>query len=199
MLRFWACTTSFLVVHVCSYDVLETQHAWLDSPVCMLPKDMHRHSATRNGQPGAQDRAYRIRQQRNVTVYRLIAMGTLEELIYMRQLCASPRTMLMAADRACLADFRCGGCVCSRQHCCRHPHCPRRQGLLLEPVAILEHLSIKVQLMPSLYMLPVARLYFCYCAVARYKQQQTNVVVEGADESRYFQGVQVTLLLIRNN
>lgn len=29
----------------------------------------------------------------------------------------------------------------------------------------------------------------------RYKQQQTNVVVEGADESRYFLGVQVTLLL----
>ncbi|KAK9838111.1 hypothetical protein WJX81_001965 [Elliptochloris bilobata] len=57
----------------------------------------------------AQDRAYRIGQQREVSVYRLIASGTLEELIYMRQL---------------------------------------------------------------------------------YKQQQSNVAVEGVDESRYFQGVQ---------
>ena len=37
-----------------------------------------------------QDRAYRINQQRDVTVYRLIAVGMLEELIYMRQLCAPP-------------------------------------------------------------------------------------------------------------
>ena len=36
----------------------------------------------------------------------------------------------------------------------------------------------------------------CCCAVARYKQQQTNVVVQGAVESRYFMGVQVTLQLI---
>ena len=34
----------------------------------------------------AQDRAYRIGQARDVTVYRLISTGTVEELIYDRQL-----------------------------------------------------------------------------------------------------------------
>ena len=34
----------------------------------------------------AQDRAYRIGQQRNVHVYRLISIGSIEENIYMRQI-----------------------------------------------------------------------------------------------------------------
>jgi len=34
----------------------------------------------------AQDRAYRIGQRRNVSVYRLISVGTIEENIYMRQI-----------------------------------------------------------------------------------------------------------------
>lgn len=33
----------------------------------------------------AQDRAFRIGQRRNVSVYRLVAAGTLEEVIYTRQ------------------------------------------------------------------------------------------------------------------
>ena len=33
----------------------------------------------------AQDRAFRIGQRRDVAVYRLIAAGTLEEMIYTRQ------------------------------------------------------------------------------------------------------------------
>jgi SNF2 family DNA or RNA helicase len=33
----------------------------------------------------AQDRAFRIGQVRNVSVYRLVAAGTLEEMIYTRQ------------------------------------------------------------------------------------------------------------------
>ena len=36
----------------------------------------------------AQDRAFRIGQRRNVSVYRLVAAGTLEEVIYTRQVCA---------------------------------------------------------------------------------------------------------------
>lgn len=35
----------------------------------------------------AQDRAFRIGQRRDVAVYRLIAAGTLEEMIYTRQAC----------------------------------------------------------------------------------------------------------------
>lgn len=35
-----------------------------------------------------QDRAFRIGQKRDVHVFRLIATGTLEELIYQRQMCA---------------------------------------------------------------------------------------------------------------
>ena len=34
----------------------------------------------------AQDRAYRIGQRRNVSVYRLISVGTIEENMYMRQI-----------------------------------------------------------------------------------------------------------------
>lgn len=34
----------------------------------------------------AQDRAFRIGQRRHVTVYRLISMGTVDELMYMRQI-----------------------------------------------------------------------------------------------------------------
>ena len=34
----------------------------------------------------AKDRAYRIGQQRNVHVYRLISIGSIEENIYMRQI-----------------------------------------------------------------------------------------------------------------
>ena len=34
----------------------------------------------------AQDRAYRIGQRRNVSVYRFISVGTIEENIYMRQI-----------------------------------------------------------------------------------------------------------------
>ena len=45
-------------------------------------------------------------------MYRLIAMGTLEELIYMRQLCAPPHAVPMAASSACLAEFYCMRWLC---------------------------------------------------------------------------------------
>jgi hypothetical protein len=41
-----------------------------------------------------QDRAFRIGQKRDVMVFRLIATGTLEELIYMRQMCAHEPSQL---------------------------------------------------------------------------------------------------------
>jgi hypothetical protein len=41
-----------------------------------------------------QDRAFRIGQKRDVMVFRLIATGTLDELIYMRQMCAHEASQL---------------------------------------------------------------------------------------------------------
>ena len=48
----------------------------------------------------AQDRAFRIGQRRDVAVYRLIAAGTLEEMIYTRQVLTSAFTL-------CLSRLRC--------------------------------------------------------------------------------------------
>ncbi len=50
----------------------------------------------------ARERAWRIGQKRDVTVYRLITSGTVEEKIYHRQVCA--------CMRACMCDVRV--CVC---------------------------------------------------------------------------------------
>ena len=41
----------------------------------------------------AQDRAFRIGQRRDVNVYRLVAAGTLEEMIYTRQVSNPPQGM----------------------------------------------------------------------------------------------------------
>ena len=41
----------------------------------------------------AQDRAFRIGQRRDVNVYRLVAAGTLEEMIYTRQVSTLPQGM----------------------------------------------------------------------------------------------------------
>ena len=41
----------------------------------------------------AQDRAFRIGQRRDVNVYRLVAAGTLEEMIYTRQVSTVSRGM----------------------------------------------------------------------------------------------------------
>ena len=41
----------------------------------------------------AQDRAFRIGQRRDVNVYRLVAAGTLEEMIYTRQVSTPPQGM----------------------------------------------------------------------------------------------------------
>ena len=48
----------------------------------------------------AEDRAYRIGQRRNVRVYRLIAEGSIEENIYLRQIYKQVRIL---CDLICLA------------------------------------------------------------------------------------------------
>ena len=45
----------------------------------------------------AQDRAFRIGQRRDVNVYRLVAAGTLEEMIYTRQVSTPPQGMHLHA------------------------------------------------------------------------------------------------------
>ncbi len=55
------------------------EHAWPCRVVIIDPSWNPSHDLQ------AQDRAFRIGQRRNVAVYRLIAAGTLEEMIYTRQ------------------------------------------------------------------------------------------------------------------
>ena len=49
----------------------------------------------------AQDRAYRIGQRRNVSVYRLISIGTIEENIYMRQIYKQVSLLLATSFQHC--------------------------------------------------------------------------------------------------
>ena len=53
----------------------------------------------------AQDRAYRIGQRRNVSVYRFISVGTIEENIYMRQIYKQVKTFIVIVTFIALETF----------------------------------------------------------------------------------------------
>ena len=53
----------------------------------------------------AQDRSYRLGQERDVAVYRLIATGTIEEQVYTRQIYKQQQAALAV-------EVRPSGCLC---------------------------------------------------------------------------------------
>ena len=111
--------------------------------------------------PQAQDRAYRLGQHRNVQVYRLLATGTLEELVYRRQVGPGARG----------APASVGG--------------TNVQGGPAKPAGwppktlfqITSYYAVTTPQRPHLVQI--------------YKQQHTNQVVYGIDERRHFEGVKV--------
>jgi hypothetical protein len=61
----------------------------------------------------AQDRAFRIGQKRDVSVYRLIAAGTLEECIYDRQIYKTIHAEIVEGNDAMARTFQ-GGRACGQ-------------------------------------------------------------------------------------
>lgn len=133
----------------------------------------------------AQDRAYRLGQQRDVHVYRLLATGTVEEHVYRRQVggrAAVPPDAWLLDSRACvplLSGFFVRGLIPRHALGWRLP--ARRPAR--HPLPCLPSTAAPQDPPPQDQNAPIPPQI--------YKQQQTNQVVYGAEEKRHFDGVKV--------
>lgn len=116
----------------------------------------------------AQDRAFRIGQRRDVAVYRLIAAGTLEEMIYTRQVCPAFADINIALP--------CDAWPPSSSHSGRRRRSPSIEGQTMKSMSVSAS-PCKVN----------KRLRSCRVQV--YKQQQAAVATEGSKETRFFEGM----------